>query len=71
MKFSLYRGPNDNMKLIGTYDSIEEANRVMVHVLASEGIHPYYYRVSGDLEGNQWIDYGSHIDYFEIRTREE
>ena len=71
MKFCLYRGPNDEMKLVGTYDSIKEANAAMVHMLANEGIHPYYYRVSGDPEGNQWIDYGSHSSFFEIRVKEE
>ena len=71
MKFCLYRGPNDDMKLVGAYDSVEEANAAMVHILASEGIKPYYYRVSGDLKGNQWIDYGSYSNFFEIRTKEE
>ena len=71
MKFCLYRGPNDDMKLVGTYDSIKEANAAMVHMLTNEGIKPDYYRVSGDLEGDQWIDYGSWSDYFEIRVKED
>jgi hypothetical protein len=69
MAFKLERGRNENFKLIGTYDKLDEAFQAMRVLLALEKFDSMYTRQWVYEDGYTYIDYGSHHDFF--RYKEE
>ena len=54
-------------RLVGKFETVEEANAAMVKELHSKGIKPYYFRSWGYLDKKgQTIDYGSHSCFYHI-----
>ena len=65
----LYYGTDENMKLLGEFETIQEAYKRMYEYIKEIGFKSYYQRMWYIEKGLRVIDYGSHTKFFYIKEK--
>ena len=64
----LYYGTDENMKLLGEFETNEEAYKRMYEYIKEIGFKSYYQRIL-HFDGLRVIDYGSYTKFFYIKEK--
>lgn len=63
----LYWGTNDDLKLLGEYETKEQVFKRIYDFIEEQGFKSYYQRLWCEPDGTLIVDYGSYTRFFYVK----